>query len=68
MYYSKYYYIGPVLWLFIIMDWSDENYIAIIFSMLWNNFSGIYTTPPPYQPGQAWHAFLSTPRQLVFDK
>ena len=52
------------------MDWSDENNIAIIFSMLWNNFSGIYTIPPPlpYQPGQAWHAFLSTPRQLVFDK
>ena len=42
---------SPVLWLFIIMDWSDENYIAIIFSSC-----GIFLAyphhcrPPPPPP------------------
>ena len=46
------------------MDWSDENYIAIISSSCGIFFSGIYILPPPpHQPGQAWHE----PRQLVFD-
>ena len=47
---------GPVLWLFIIMDRSDESYIAIIFSSC-GIFLEVSTPlpppPPPYQPGQA---------------
>ena len=56
---------GPVLWLFIIMDC---DYIAII--QLWNIFSGIYIiAPPPLHPPSPTNqqAFLSAPRQLVFD-
>ena len=51
------------------MDWSDENYIAIIFSIcgIFLAVSTLLHPPPPYQPGQVWHAFSSAPRQLAFD-